>query len=352
MRSLFVFLLFILLLIFSNKCHAQLGLFKYGTFYTGIGLNNSINEANTYSIQDNILTETSVDNKYNYRFSVGFRRLARLSFESKGKSYIDGSETKWGLFRSGLLNGLEYNLNYEKIRDRGLTFENYSYWIRSLHKSFLIKLESTNLGGIDLKYNQLDLRLKKDIKSFRFSIGMAHRVHNAYGVDPFSRDFSDDEEWEEIAQELGYYNEFYFIDLNNNNHLDRLEQSFFRWYFEGEEVASNTDEFFKYHYSGIINRYNREEINILGNQHTLSNIMGGSFYKYNATHHTLLWCNVLPYHIALTDYGYDGGLDFEIGALIQKELTKNLAFYLEAVYLSYFKRKNYNIKTGLNYIIK
>ena len=132
--------------------------------------------------------------------------------------------------------------------------------------------------------------------------------------------------------------------------MSRKQRSYHDW--DRVKYNPHTDDFFKYHYSCIINRYNREEINILGNQHTLSNIMGGSFYKYNATHHTLLWCNVLPYHIALTDYGYDGGLDFEIGALIQKELTKNLAFYLEAVYLSYFKRKNYNIKTGLNYIIK
>ena len=53
-----------------------------------------------------------------------------------------------------------------------------------------------------------------------------------------------------------------------------------------------------------------------------------------------------------TIYGYSGATDYEVGALVQKDLTKNMAFYLEAVYLSYFNRENYTIKTGLNYIIK
>ena len=65
-------ILFILLL-FSNVASAQLGLFKFSTFYIGMGLNSTINESNTFTIQDNILTETSIDNKYDYRYSFGFK---------------------------------------------------------------------------------------------------------------------------------------------------------------------------------------------------------------------------------------------------------------------------------------
>ena len=75
-KSIYIFLVFVLMLICCNKCDAQLGVFKYGTFYAGIGLNNSLNEANTYTIQNGLLTQTSIDNKYNYRIAVGFRRLA------------------------------------------------------------------------------------------------------------------------------------------------------------------------------------------------------------------------------------------------------------------------------------
>lgn len=351
-KTTYLFLTFVLLLICCNKCNAQLGLFKYGTFYLGIGLNNSLNEANTYTIQNGLLTETSIDNKYNYRWSYGFRRLARLNFEQKGKSYIDGSETKWGMFRSSLLNGLEYNFSYENVRDRGLTFSNSDYWLRYLGGFYQLKFQAANLQGIDLKYQQIDLRLKKDIKSFRISIGGIWRFHNAYNINPFERDFNSNESYENIAEQLGYYNEFYFLDVNNNAHLDREEQSFYRWFFDGNIIAETTSEFFKYHYSGIINTYNKEQIELLGTQNTLSAVVGVNWYKYNDTYHTLLWCNVLPYNKPITEYGYSGGIDCEVGALIQKEMTENLAFYLEGVYLSYFDRENYVIKTGLNYIIK
>ena len=351
-KTIYLLLTYVLIFICCNKCNAQLGLFKYGTFYVGIGLNNSLNEANTYTIQNGLLTETSIDNKFNYRWSYGFRRLARLNFEQKGKSYIDGSETKWGMFRSSLLNGLEYNLTYENVRDRGLAFSNSDYWIRYLSRFYQLKFQATNLQGIDLKYQQIDLRLKKDIKAFRLSIGAVYRFHNAYNIDPFTRDFSTSESYLSVAEELGYYSEFYYLDMNNNGYLDRTEQSFYRWYYDDNLIAENTSEFFKYHYSGIINTYNKEQIEMLGIQNTLSAVLGINWYKYNDNFHALLWCNVLPYNKPITDYGYEGGTDYELGALIQKELNKNLAFYLEGVYLSYFDRKNYVIKTGLNYIIK
>ncbi len=351
-KSIYIFLVFVLMLICCNKCDAQLGVFKYGTFYAGIGLNNSLNEANTYTIQNGLLTQTSIDNKYNYRIAVGFRRLARLHFEQKGKSYIDGSETKWGMFRSSLLNGLEYNFSYENVRDRGLTFSNSDYWLRYLGGFYQLKLQSTDLQGIDLKYQQIDLRLKVEVKSIRISLGGIYRFHNAYGINPFERDFSSSESYLNVAEELGYYSEFYFIDGNNNEHLDREEQSFYRWYYDGNVIAETTSEFFKYQYSEIINRYNKEQIDLLGIQQTFSAVLGVNWYKYNDTYHTLFWCNILPYNNPITEHGYSGDTDFEIGALIQKDITKNLAFYVEGVYLSYFDRENYNIKTGLNYIIK
>ena len=352
MRTFYVLLLFIFCLVLCDKCTAQLGLFKYSTFYGGVGLNNSINEESTYSIQNNQLSETSIDNKFNYRISFGWRRLARLNFESKGQKYFDGSETKWGVFRSSLMNGLEYNFSHERIRDRGIEFVNSDYWLRYLASFYQIKFQASNLEGIDLKYEQIDLRLKKDIKNWRLSVGAIYRFHNAYGVNPFNRDFNSDDGFQNIAEQMGYYNEFYFIDNNNNNHLDRTEQSFFRWLYDENVIAETTNEFFKYHYSGIVNTYNKNQIEILGTQQTLSAIVGANWYKYNNTYHTLFWANFIPYNKPLTEYGYENGIDYELGALIQKELTKNMAFYLEFVYLTYFKRENFNIKTGLNYIIK
>ena len=87
-----------ILLFISISANAQLGVFKYSTFYGSVGINQVLDEANTYTIQDGILTETTKDNKYNYRYAFGVRRLARLSMENR-KSYKDGTETDYGKFR-------------------------------------------------------------------------------------------------------------------------------------------------------------------------------------------------------------------------------------------------------------
>jgi len=351
-KSVYIFLVFVLMLVLCGKCNAQLGVFKYSTFYGGMGLNNSLNEANTYSIQNGILSETSIDNKFNYRIAYGIKRLARLSFESKGKSYTDGSETTWGVFRSSLLNGLEYDFSFERIRDRSLEFTNYNLWTRYLGSFYQLKLQATNLQGIDLKYQEIDFRIKKDLNAFRFTIGGAYRFHNAWGVDPFTRDFNNTDDFENIAEQLGYHSEYYFYDINNNNSLDRFEQSFYRWYYDGNIIAETTSEFLKYQYSGIINQYNKDQIDLLGNHQTLSLVVGFNWYRYNNTYHLLVWSNVLPLNKSITEYGYNDNIDYDFGALIQKDITKNISFYLEAVYLNYLGRQNYNINSGINYLIK
>ena len=44
------------------------------------------------------------------------------------------------------------------------------------------------------------------------------------------------------------------------------------------------------------NGYNASEINKLGNQITLSSVIGISYYTHKDNYHTLLWSNILPYN--------------------------------------------------------
>mgnify|MGYP003677737969 CR=1 FL=1 len=339
-----------ILLFISINATAQLGVFKYSTFYGAIGINQVLDEANSYTIQDGILTETTTDNKYNYRYAFGVRRLARLSMEDR-KRYKDGTETDYGKFRSALLTGLEYLVSYEKVKDRGISYTNQDYFIRYISSSYIIKVQSTNLEGVDLKYKELDLRIKKDIKKFQLSAGVSIRVHPAYGVNPFSIYNGDD--YIQVANDLGYSSEYYWNDINNNSYLDRFESSSYLWIdLLGDTIAQSNSEFMQYHYSDIVNRYNNTEINKLGNQITISSVLGISYYTHKDNYHTLIWSNILLYNYAYTDYGYTGAIDYEIGALIQKKLTKIISIYTEGVYLSYLDRKNYNIKIGLNILIK
>ena len=45
----------LILLLFTSISNAQIGIFKYSTFYFGGGLNATINEANKYQIIDGVL---------------------------------------------------------------------------------------------------------------------------------------------------------------------------------------------------------------------------------------------------------------------------------------------------------
>ena len=352
MRAIYIFLIYVLIFFTASKCNAQLGLFKYSTYYAGFGLNATLNEASTYEITNGLLTETSRDNKFDYRVSYGVRRLARLNFEQKGKSYINGEETTWGKYRSALLNGLEYLAAVEHVRDRGISFKNQDYWLRYLGKYWLIKLQSTNLEGIDLKYKQIDARFKVDFNRLQLSFGAVSRFHPAYGVNAFKNNFNNYGDFMGIANELGFNESFYWNDVNNNGLVDRLEQYFYQWTNPaGDTIAETNNEFFKYHYSGIVNHYNQMEIQKLGTQQTLSAVLGLSWYEYNDNNYALLWVNALVYNKPLTEYGYTGAIDYEFGALVQKKLINNLSLYSEIVYLSYLGRHNYSIKCGLNYII-
>tara|TARA_R100000700_G_scaffold40964_1_gene58810 strand:+ start:152 stop:1189 length:1038 start_codon:yes stop_codon:yes gene_type:complete len=330
--------------------NAQLGVFKYSTIYGTIGVNQVLDEVNTYTIKDGILTETTRDNKFNYRYAFGVRRLARLSMEDR-KSYKDGTETDYGKFRSALINGLEYLISYENIRDRGIKYINQDYFLRYLGSFYIVKLQSTNLEGIDLKYREIDLRIKKDINKLQLSAGAVIRFHPAYGLNPFSVFSGGD--YIDVANSLGYNSFFYWNDINSNGFVDRTEDTYNYWTNPaGDTIASSNTEFMEYHYSEIVNSYNSAEINKIGTQQTLSAVFGFSYYTHKNNYHTLVWSNLLPYNKALTTFGYSGAVDYEIGALIQKKITKLLSLHIEGIYLSYLDRKNYNLKLGLNILIK
>ena len=195
------------------------------------------------------------------------------------------------------------------------------------------------------------MRLKKDINKFQLTAGLSIRFHPAYGLNPFSIFTGDD--YSSVANDLGYNTFFYWDDFNGNGYVDRNEPSYNYWTDPtGDTIAGSNSEFMQYHYSDIVNSYNSNEINKLGTQRTLSAIVGLSYYTHKDNYHTLIWSNILPYNYAYTDYGYSGAIDYEIGALIQKRITKIISIYTEGIYLSYLDRKNYNIKIGLNVLLQ
>ena len=143
--------------------------------------------------------------------------------------------------------------------------------------------------------------------------------------------------------------EFYFVDVNSNGHLDRMEQSFYRWLLGDNIVAQNTAQFQEY-YATIPARYNREKLNELGNQYTLSGVVGLSYYLHQDSFFILAYGNYFFVNEKITEYGSDTS-DYDFGVIANWKLNRSFSFYTQLEYLKYFERENYTINLGINLII-
>ena len=322
--------------------------YKYSTIYFSTSLNSTYQPIETYSYINGKLIETTNDGAYNYRYAIGIKKISRYKFEKKPKFYYDGKESNASIFRSPI-DKLEYVLQYEKIKDRNLEFENYDIWGRYLGEHTSTKIQSSSNGYIDLNYKALDIRFKHDFKRFRATIGSVVRYHPTYGLNPFKNDFPNADDFEAVTTELGYISEFWFIDENNNANLDRFEQSFYRWILDGDTVAYNTAQFQDY-YATIPAQYNRDKLEELGNQTTLSGVVGLSYYLHIDNFFVLIYGNCFFINHKLTEYGSDT-TDYDYGIIANYKITRSLSLYTQLEYLKYFDRENHTVNLGINLII-
>ncbi len=322
--------------------------YKYATIYVGGNSSAMMTEQESYQYIDNQLIETTIDEGANYRYFVGVKKLSRFKFERKPKFYYDGNEKNASIHRSPV-DKFEYLLQYEQIKNRGREYKSHDIWLRYVGNHTISKIQFSNNGYIDLNYKAIDLRFKRDFKRFRASLGGVVRNHLIYDLNPFKNDFPNADDFESVATELGYVKEFYFIDANNNGYLDRLEQSFYKWILDGQVIAQNTAQFLQ-HYGSIPVDYNRRILSELGNQNTLSGVVGLSYYLHLDNFFILAYGNYFFINHKLTEYGSDTN-DYDYGIIGNLKITKTLSLYSQVEYLNYFGRENHTINLGINYII-
>ena len=322
--------------------------YKYSTIYMGGSVNSTIQPLETYTYANGQLIETTNTDETNYRYFIGIKKLSRFKYEKKPKFYYDGTEKNASLKRSPV-DRFEYLLQYERVKQFGREYDNHTIWFRYIGEHTSTKIESSNNGYVDLQYTSLDLRFKRDLKNFRATLGGIMRYHPVYSLNPFKMDFPNSNDFEAVAEALGYQKEFWFIDSNTNGHLDRLEQSFFRWILNGNIVADNTAQFQQY-YATIPAVYNRDKLAELGNQYTLSGVVGLSYYIYQDNFFILAYGNYFFVNHKLTEYGSETN-DYDFGITTNYKLTKTLSLYTQLEYLRYFDRENYTINLGINLII-
>ena len=363
MKKILILLLIVLVSCTApKKCCGQIQSFlKYSTLYVSADLTSPLSERPHYRIdrQTGELTDETVIHPYNYQLNIGIRKIARFDYENKAKTFYDGSENNISHSATiGNVDGFEYNATLSYVRDRSKKFTNQNYWLRYVHKYFLIKGDYQDKQEIKLKHYGGEIRGRVSWGKFDFTAGLKHRSHPVYGVNPFEMNFAPDDAWFNIAYDLGYEDSYWYYDGEQNGVDDIYDYYNWKWYDpQGNLIADTDQEFYRYHFGRAIDEYNNRELEKMGIQQEVSAIIGIAFYHYAKNFWIHSWGDVMPYHKGLSEYAYTDlkledktTIDFDSGLIIGTKLTTKLGLFIEGRYQRYWDIDNYELKTGINYL--
>ena len=346
-------ILLLILVFLSLSSSAQL--FKYSTFYISGSVESPLVEKEMYMMDRNTgeLTDLTMVNPYNYEINLGLRKIARFGYENKAKRFYDGSENNISSSSSiGAVNGGEYLLSCSFVRDRGREFINQEYWYRYVGNYFMVKGEYTDNQEIKLKTFGGDVRGKINISGIDFSAGLKHRSHPVYGINPFQQNYNlETDPWWNVAYDLGYTDEYYYVDGEGNGVDDWYDYYNWHWYSpDGTQIALTDEEFMKYEFGNAVSEYNKQYLDSLGLQQELSLVIGLSYYYYNPKFWAHAWGDIMPKHKGLSDYSYtEDNIDFDIGGVFGVKVTKQIGVFVEGSWKKYWDIDNYEFKTGINF---
>lgn len=333
------------------------GIFKYATFYTSVFASTPMEAQPQYFVnQAGDVMDITVENPFDYKATIGIRRVARYDYENKQNRFYDGqTESTTALSATvGSVRGFEYLAQYDLGRQQGREYINQRYFLRYLAKWWLVKAEFNNQGLVNLNYTQAETRFRLHIGELDFSLGVAARQHQAYGYNPIEV-YLETNPWWDLAHEYGYSDNYYGIDYDNDGELDN-----FNWWWEygGERVADTDEDFRKYIYGPIVLDYNKARLDEVGILGSISAIGGIDYYHYQDNFWIHSWASVLPWHSHLLgdhEFSYkmwvdgDQWIDYTGGVVFGWKLGKRLGVFSEAEYMKYWDRTIFNLRAGINY---
>ena len=349
--------LFFLLLLFTSICSSQ-NFLKYSTFYASSTIGSSTLEDGMFKVEDKQLIDITEINPIDYNLTLGLRKVARFDYEHKVKSFYDGTEsTMANKAPIGNAKGFEYLANVSFIRDRGNEFVNQDFFLRYLSDLYVFKAQFVDNQRVDLKYVLSELKLRKNIGNWDFTLGGVFRIHPAYGFLPIY-EFWDPAitPFNEIAEDFGYVSQQWA--QGNYVNYDWFDIS------SGDSVmvAHTTGEFMEYHFGNAIDDFNDSELEKLGLQKELSLIFGVAYYKWTSKWWCHGWMNILPYHVGIDDYSFDYTLpqweeegipaviEWDSGLVLGVRLTKSLGLFVEGSHQRYWMKPVHEFKVGINYL--
>ena len=371
---------------------------KYGTVYAAGDISNSIEAAEpTYFLRTNpdgsiYSIPDVVDNTpiypFDFRYGFGIRKLARFDYERKPKNFYDGTEDQLVFSApTSAVTGLEYQFHFEKERWRGEDFKNHNFFLKHTGKYHIVKIQSREVGKINLNFNSAELRARLPIgKKFSLSAGAIVRGHErAYGYNPIEIWLNETETyydgngnpfegsknpWYTLGFEYGYSDHFTtYTDVTTGE-----ETQDWIWKDEdGNQVASSDLDFRENIFPSLMNRFNGEAWDLLDPWMEVAPIVGLDFYHYKRDFWLHAYANyILPYHSYIAgeeEFSYlnrnnwgKGGLiadneleqwdDYSFGASLGTKLGKNIGIFVEGEYSKMWDSKFYQTTFGFNYTFK
>ena len=371
---------------------------KYGTVYAAGDISNSIEAAEpTYFLRTNpdgsiYSIPDVVDNTpiypFDFRYGFGIRKLARFDYERKPKNFYDGTEDQLVFSApTSAVTGLEYQFHFEKERWRGEDFKNHNFFLKHTGKYHIVKIQSRQVGKINLNFNSAELRARLPIgKKFSLSAGAIVRGHErAYGYNPIEIWLNETETyydgngnpfegsknpWYTLGFEYGYSDHFTtYTDVTTGE-----ETQDWIWKDEdGNQVASSDLDFRENIFPSLMNRFNGEAWDLLDPWMEVAPIVGLDFYHYKRDFWLHAYANyILPYHSYIAgeeEFSYlnrnnwgKGGLredseleqwdDYSFGASLGTKLGKNIGIFIEGEYSKMWDSKFYQTTFGFNYTFK
>ena len=236
-------LLTLIFIFFSLDANAQFfkKLFKYSTIYSSASISMPRQEdfKEFFVTQQGEVRDITIEPEYNYRYSIGWRKLARFDYENRQSPFYDGSEKNIALASSiGNVDNWEWLFSYDWVRDRGNEYNNKRFFARYLGNWFIVKGEVREEGAINFNYQAADIRFRLPIGSrLNLSVGGIYRTSDkVFGYNPIEEYLEPDTaQWWDLAYAYEYSDHYYSINEND-----------YDWYWtdaDGNRVAESDLDF-------------------------------------------------------------------------------------------------------------
>jgi len=360
MKKILTLLISIILISCSapKKCCSQdlQKLLKFSTFYAAVNGGTSLSDVEVFDVSSGLTTET-VSTPFDYKMTIGLRKIARFGYENKAQTFYDGTESNYSDAATvGKVKGLEYLFEIDYARQQGVDYIDQHHFIRWSSDDgcpdelcvnfFAFKVEYVKDGFADVEYFEASERYRhRDGKNLSWNIGLTHRLAEPYGYDPL-------DEWMLSNGNIHYtylaLQEGYNVDVANSIYTNP----------SGEVVATSSEVWEAVVIPDVLLDYTERKRNELDRiiQHSL--VVGFDYYKYTKKNWLHVWGNFMPWHYDDgSEFNYhnfienDQWYDYSGGIIFGIKQNKNLGYFAEGKYNKYWNREWYDFKIGLNYTI-